>query len=116
MGAEAPKPTFNKDGMGFLERLSSARAPFAPAEGVGGMDVELLAVEVEVTMELTSRRWRGTDEALMEEASRYYAGPISSFALGLWGSSSSSSFWGHAEAVGGIGGVGLWSGRGVGSF
>ncbi|RVW26431.1 hypothetical protein CK203_086137 [Vitis vinifera] len=87
VGAEAPKPTFNKDGMGFLERLSSARAPFAPAEG-------------------------GTDEALMEEASRYYAGPISSFALGLWGSSSSSSFWGHAEVVGGIGGVGLWERKG----
>ena len=61
-------------------------------EGVGGMEAELLAIEVEVAMELTLRRWRVTDEALMEEASRYYAGPISSSALGLRGSSSSSSF------------------------
>ena len=88
-GGGAPKPTF---GTGFLERPSSARAPSASVEGVGGMEVELLAIEVEVAMELTLRRWRVTDEALMEEASRYYAGPISSSALGLRGSSSSSSF------------------------
>ena len=88
-GGGAPKPTF---GTGVLGRPSSARAPSASVEGVGGMEVELLAIEVEVAMELTLRRWRVTDEALMEEASRYSAGPISSSALGLRGSSSSSSF------------------------
>ena len=88
-GGGASKPT---SGMGFVERSSSARAPSASVEGVGGMEAELLAIEVEVAMELTLRRWRVTDEALMEEASRYYAGPISSSALGLRGSSSSSSF------------------------
>ena len=74
-----------------MERPSSARAPSVPVEGVGGMDAGLLAVEVEVAMELMLSRRRVTDEALMEEASRYYAVPISSFALGLWESSSSSS-------------------------
>ena len=83
-----------------MERLSSARASFVPAEVLGRMEAELLAVQVEATMELTPRRWRVTDEALMEEASRYYAGPISPFDLGHQGTSSSSSFWGHAEAVG----------------
>ena len=87
----SPRPTFIKAGTRFLERPSSARAPSAPTEGVGGMDTKLLAVEVEVAMELTSSRRRVTDEALMEEASRYYIVPISSFALGLWESSSSSS-------------------------
>ena len=74
-----------------MERPSSARAPSAPVAGEGGMDAELLAVEVEGAMELTPSRRRVTDEALMEEASRYYIVPISSFALGLWESSSSSS-------------------------
>ena len=83
-----------------MERLSSARASFVPAEVLGRMEAELLAVQVEATIELMSRRWRVTDEALMEEASRYYAGPISPFDLGHQGSSSSSSFWGNAEAVG----------------
>ena len=87
----SPRPTFIKAGTGFLEQPSSARAPSAPAEGEGGMDAELLAVEVEGAMELTPSRRRVTDEALMEEASRYYTVPISSFALGLWESSSSSS-------------------------
>ena len=64
------------------------------------MEAELLAVQVEAAMELTPCRWRVIDEALMEEASRYYAGPISPSDLGHRGSSSSSSFWGHAEAVG----------------
>ena len=53
--------------------------------------LELLAIEVEVAMELTSSRRRVTDEALMKEASRYYVVPISSSALGLRESSSSSS-------------------------
>ena len=87
----SPRPTFIKAGTGFLEQPSSARAPSALVEGVGGMDAELLAVEVEVAMELTPSRRRVIDEALMEEASRYYAVPISSFALGLQESSSSSS-------------------------
>ncbi|RVW65021.1 hypothetical protein CK203_034938 [Vitis vinifera] len=64
------------------------------------MEAELMVVQVEVAMELTPHCWRVTDEALMEEASRYYVGPISPSDLGLWGSSFSSSFWGHAEAVG----------------
>ncbi|RVW49042.1 hypothetical protein CK203_080976 [Vitis vinifera] len=70
----SPRPTFIKAGTGFLEQPSSARAPSAPAEGEGGMDAELLAVEVEGAMELTPSRRRVTDEALMEEASRYYTG------------------------------------------
>ena len=92
-----PKPT---SGTGFLEHPSSARDSADPAEGVGGMEAELMVVQVEVAMELTPHCWRVTDEALMEEASRYYVGPISPSDLGLWGSSFSSSFWGHAEAVG----------------
>ena len=87
----SPRPTFNKAGTGLLERPSSARAPSVPTGGVGGMDLELLAVEVAVAAELLLRRRRVTDKALMEEASRYYIVPISSFALGLWESSSSSS-------------------------
>ena len=95
----SPRPTFIKAGTRFLERPSSARGLSALAEGVGGMDAELLAVEVEVAMELTPSRRRVTDEALMKEASRYYVVPISSSALGLRESSSSSSLWGYAEAV-----------------
>ncbi|RVX18713.1 putative ribonuclease H protein [Vitis vinifera] len=49
---------------GVLERPSSARAPSASVEGVGGMEAELLAIEVEVAMELTLRRWRGHAEAV----------------------------------------------------
>ena len=64
------------------------------------MESELLVVQVEAAIELTPRRWRVTDEALMEEASRYYVGPISPSDLGHRGSSSSSSFWGNAEAIG----------------
>ena len=86
----SPRPTFNKAGTGLLERPSSARAPSVPTGGVGGMDLELLAVEVAVAAELLLRRRRVTDEALMEEASKYHVVP----------NSSSSSLWGHAEAVG----------------
>ena len=89
----SPRPIFNKAGTGFLERPSSARAPSVPAGGVGGMDAELWAVEVAVVAKLLPRRWRVTDEALMEEASRYYVVPnsSSSSSLGLRESSSSSS-------------------------
>ena len=61
-----------------------------------------MAVQVEAAVELTPRGWRVTDEALMEEASRYYAGPSPLSELGHRGYSysSSSSFWGNAEAVG----------------
>ena len=101
----SPRPTFNKDGTGLLERPSSDRAPSVPAGGVGGMDAELWAVEVAVVAKLLPRRWRVTDEALMEEASRYYVVPnSSSSSLGLRESSSSSSLWGNAKAVGVLGG------------
>ena len=97
----SPRPTFNKAGTGLLERPSSARAPSVPTGGVGGMDLELLAVEVAVAAELLLRRRRVTDKALMEEASRYSAVPNSSSSLGLReSSSSSSSLWGHVEAIG----------------
>ncbi|RVW30970.1 hypothetical protein CK203_098739, partial [Vitis vinifera] len=89
-------------GMGFVERSSSARASSVPAEVEGGMEPKLMAVQVEAVVELTPRGWRVTDEALMEEASRYYAGPSPLSELGHRGYSysSSSSFWGNAEAVG----------------
>ena len=79
-----------------------ARASLVPAEVEGGMEPELMAVQVEVAVELTPRGWRVTDEALMEEASRYYAGPSPLSELGHRGYSysSSSSFWGNAEAIG----------------
>ncbi|KAL6323907.1 hypothetical protein AAG906_005904 [Vitis piasezkii] len=98
-GWGASKPT---SGMGFVERSSSARASSVPAEVEGGMESELMAVQVEAAVELTPRGWRVTDEALMEEASRYYAGPSPLSELGHRGYSysSSSSFWGNAEAVG----------------
>ncbi|RVW31804.1 hypothetical protein CK203_099479 [Vitis vinifera] len=84
----------------FLERPSSARGSVCSHGGCRGDGYEALAVEVEVAMELTSSRRRVTDVALMEEASRYYVVPIYSSTLGLRESSSSSSLWGHAEAVG----------------
>ena len=87
----SPRPTFNKAGMGFLERPSSARAPSVPAGSVGGMDAELLAIKVAIAADLLSRRWRVTVEAVMEEASMYYAVPNSSSSLGLRESSSYSS-------------------------
>ena len=83
-----------------MERSSSARASSVPADVEGGMESELLAVQVEATIELTPCRWRVTDEALMEEASRYYVGPISPSELGHQGYSSSSSSWGNTEAIG----------------
>ncbi|RVW24396.1 putative ribonuclease H protein [Vitis vinifera] len=85
-------------------RPSSARALYVPVGGVGGMDAKRLAVEVAVAAELLPRRQRVTDEALMEEASRYYVVPNSSSSLGLRESSSSSSLWGHAKAAGVSGG------------
>ena len=88
-----------------MERSSSARASSVPAEVEGGMESELLAVQVEATIELTPRRWRVTDEALMEEASRYYVGPISPSELGHQGYSSSSSSWGNTEAIGALEGL-----------
>ena len=52
----SPRPTFNKVGMGFLERPSSARAPSVPAGSVGGMDAELLAIEVAIATDLLLHR------------------------------------------------------------
>ena len=76
-----------------------ARAPSVPARGVGGMDLEFLAFEVAVIKELLSGHLMVTDEALMEEASRYSVDPKTSFSLGLWGSSFSSPLSGHVEVV-----------------
>nr|CAN77071.1 hypothetical protein VITISV_022593 [Vitis vinifera] len=112
----SPRPTFNKDGTGLLERPSSDRAPSVPAGGVGGMDAELWAVEVAVVAKLLPRRWRVTDEALMEEASRYYVVPnSSSSSLGLAGILFFFFSLGQCQSCRGVGGVCLWSGRGVGS-
>ena len=48
----ASKPT---SGMGFVERSSSARASSVPAEVEGGMESELMAVQVKAAIELTPR-------------------------------------------------------------
>ena len=81
-----PRPTFNK----VVMCLFSARAPFVPVGGDGGMDLEPLVVEVTVVGELLSRRLMATNEALMEEASKYSVDRKSSLSLGLRRSSSSS--------------------------
>ncbi|RVW46616.1 hypothetical protein CK203_067303 [Vitis vinifera] len=95
----ASRPT---SGMDFVEQSSSARASSVPAEAKERMEPELMAFQVENAVVLTSRGWRVTDEALMEKASRYDAGPTPSSQLGHRGYSypSSSSFGGTAEAVG----------------
>lgn len=85
--------------MCLLGNPSSARAPSIPARGARGMDLELLVVEVAVVGELLGILMV-TDEALMEEASRYSVDPKTSFSLELRGSSSSSPLWGHVEVVG----------------
>ena len=95
----ASKPTSGKE----LEvRSSSARASSVPAETEEGLDPELRVFHAENAVGSTPRGWRGTDEALMEEASRYDAGPSPLSQLGHRGHShlSSSSFGGIAEAVG----------------
>ena len=51
-GGAASKPTF---GMGFVERSSSARASLVPTEVEGGMESELMAVQVKAAIELTPR-------------------------------------------------------------
>ena len=88
--------------MDFVEWSSSARASSALAEAEEGMDLELMAFQAENVVVLTSRGWRGTDEALMEEASRYDAGPSLLSQLGHRGHfyPSSSYLGGIAEAVG----------------
>ena len=88
--------------MEFVERPSSARASSVPAKAEEGMDPELMAFQAENAVVLTSRGWRGTDEALMEETSKYDAGPSPLSQLGHRGHSypSSSSFGGNAEIVG----------------
>ena len=88
--------------MDFVEWSSSARASSALAEAEEGMDLELMAFQAENVVVLTSRGWRGSDEALMEEASRYDAGPSLLSQLGHRGHfyPSSSYLGGIAEAVG----------------
>ena len=95
-----PRPTFNKVVMCLLGNPSSARAPSVPARGAGGMDLELLVVEVAFAGELLLGILMVTDEALMEEASKYSVDPKTSFFLELRGSSSSPPLWGHVEVVG----------------
>ena len=80
------------------------------------MESELLVVQVEAAIELTPRRWRVTDEALMEEASRYYVGPISPSDLGHRGILLFFFILGQRRGYRGFREVVLWSGRGVGSF
>ena len=94
-----PRPTFNKVVMCLLGNPSSAKAPSVPARGAGGMDLELLVVEVAFAGELLLGILMVTDEALMEEASKYSVDPKTSFSLELRGSSS-SPLWGHIEVVG----------------
>ena len=81
-----------------MERSSSARASSAPAEAEEGMDPDSWRSK----LKMSSCGWRGTDEALMEEASRYDAGPSPLSQLGHRGHfyPSSSSLGGIAEAVG----------------
>ena len=94
----ASKPTSRMD---FVERSSSARASTVPAEVEERTELELMAFQEKAVM-LTSRGWRVADEALMEEASRYDAGPTPPSQLGHRGDyyPSSSSFGGNTEAVG----------------
>ena len=93
-------PTFNKALTSILRRPSSSRALFEPAGGVVGLEMELLAVEDVIARESLPSHLKFTDEALLEEASRYPAVPeISSFSLGLQGSSSSAPFLGPDEAL-----------------
>ena len=93
-------PTFNKALTSILRRPSSSRALSEPAGGAVGLEMELLAIEDVVARESLPSHLKFTDEALLEEASRYPAVPeISSFSLGLQGSSSSTRFLGPDEAL-----------------
>ena len=90
-------PTFNKALTSILRRPSSSRALSEPVGGAVGLEMELLAVEDVVAGESLPSHLKFTNEALLE-ASRYPAVPkISSFSLGLRGSSSSTPFWGPNE-------------------
>ena len=51
-GVGASKPI---SGTGFVERSSSARASLVPTEVEGGMESELMAVQVKAAIELTPR-------------------------------------------------------------
>ena len=94
------RPTFNKAFTSILGSPSSSRAPSDLMGGAVGMEMELLAVEDVVAKESLPGRLKFTDEALLEEASRYSVVPkISSFSLGLQGSPSSSPLWGYDEAL-----------------
>ena len=75
-------PTFNKAQLGFLGSLSSSRVPTESTGGVVEMEMELLAIEVVVDGGSRPACLKLTDEALLEEASRYPDVPR------LWGSSS----------------------------
>ena len=98
---------------GFLPLLGLCLFPLG---GVVGMEIELLAVEDAVVEELLSGRLKFTDEALMEEASRYSAVPKTSFSLGLRGSTSSSPLWGHVEALGVLEGISSGAEREMGQI
>ena len=80
-----PRPTFNKVVMCLLGNPSSARAPSVPARGAGGIDLKLLVVEVAIVGELLLGILMVTDEALMEEASKYSVDPKTSFFFGASG-------------------------------
>ena len=88
-------PTFNKAFMSILGRPYSSRAPSEPTGGAVGLEMELLAIEDVIAEESLPGLLKFTiDEALLEEAFKYPAIPkISSFSLGLRGSSS-SPLWG----------------------
>ena len=81
-------PILNMAFTSILGKPSSSRALSEPTRGAVGMEMELLAVEDVVTGESLPGRLKFTDEALLEEASRYLVVPkISYFSLGLQGSS-----------------------------
>ena len=110
------RPTFNKAVTCLLGSPSFARGGLFPLGGVVGMEIELLAIEDAVVRELLSGRLKFTDEALMEEASRYSAVPKTSFSLGLRGSTSSSPLWGHVEALGVLEGISSGAKRKMGQI
>lgn len=81
-------PTFNKAFTSLLGRPSSSRALFKPAGGAMGLEQEFLSIEDAVVGESLLGRLKFTDEALLEEASRYSTIPKLFFfffrALGLF--------------------------------
>ena len=94
-------PIFNEASLSVFGRPFSSRAFTELVKGVVGLEQELLAIKDANIGGSIPSRLKFTDEALLDEASRYpVLQNLSLSSLGLQGSSSSTTpFLGHAKAL-----------------